>query len=237
MRAARRCPDAPELFARRQHAVRAIRRIRCEAWRVRREVATRSAIVLALLRYLASAGADPAPLVARFGSRRDAAAELDEISVLPSVIAELLDASAYVLAEPAAALRLPAVLLRVATRSPSSPCAPARRCATRHAPATVQAVHPQLVAELGGDRWLVRTPDHPRGISRHVHELALAYARHLTGAVVTRVWFAHSRPRDVDAIVRWAGTADLEFGADSGFAIANLDRGRSRPPTRGCSRP
>src|SRR5205085_877784 len=74
---------------------------------------------------------------------------------------------------------------------------------------------------------------HPRGLGRWAHEYALAYivthARAVLGApfAIERVWFAHSRPRELAPLERYFGTSELDFGTpDSGiaFAAALLDR-------------
>ncbi len=188
----------------------------------KRDAATRSAIVPALVRYLAAAGLDDGSV------RFELVAEPDEASVQPATIVELLEHAARVTGDPALALRLPGELpmrryslAEVAVRASAT-----IRDALARLP--IASLHPHLEAatlETADELvWCVRTPKHPRGISRHVHELALAYARHFTGATPTRVWFAHARPRDLTPILYWAGFdgADaLEFGVpDSGFAIS-----------------
>jgi AraC-like DNA-binding protein len=88
------------------------------------------------------------------------------------------------------------------------------------------------LTEGGEARWILRTPRRPRGVGRHLHELALAYAiLHLRAGAdsvaLTRVWFGHPRPSDVGALRAFFGTNDLTFGCeDSGFAFpeAALDR-------------
>ncbi len=91
---------------------------------------------------------------------------------------------------------------------------------------TTPVVHEGLAAIFEGTRFVVRTPRRPRGVGRHVHELALALAIHrLRRAteeriVPLRVWFAHARPRDVAALVEFFGDA-IEYGReDSGFELA-----------------
>jgi AraC-like DNA-binding protein len=79
---------------------------------------------------------------------------------------------------------------------------------------------------------VIRTPRRPRGIGRHTHELALAYAllQVRAGAddvPVASVWFAHARPPEIAPLCAFFGTGDLAFGCeDSGFALAPgaLDR-------------
>lgn len=189
-------------------------------------------MVPALLRFLAARGHDAAAVAARF-SLPVGAAELDEIPVVPSLIGELLDAAADLLGEPHLALRLPAELplrrydvVELALRS-SPTLRDGLTTAARHA----AVVHPQLAFALDeqGDEavWSQRTPRHPRGIGRHVHEYGLAYALvHARAGLAAafspvRVWFAHARPRSLAPLHRLFGTEELAFGApDSGFAFA-----------------
>jgi AraC-like DNA-binding protein len=192
------------------------------------DLATRSPFVPPLLRYAAQRGLDAGALAARFGLGPLAdVIDRDDTAILPSQIGELIEQIASALGEPALALALPAELplrryslAEVAVKASAN----VRDALSRLAATAINAIHPHLEAALAGDAFVVRAPQHPRGLGRHIHELALAYARQLTGAVPVRVWFAHARPRDLAPVIRWAGTDDLELGAgDSGFTVANLD--------------
>jgi AraC-like DNA-binding protein len=83
-----------------------------------------------------------------------------------------------------------------------------------------------LLATFEGARFVVKTPRRPRGVGRHVHELAVALAIHrLRRATEERVvpravWFAHARPRDLAPLTAYFGDA-IELGReDSGFELA-----------------
>lgn len=196
-----------------------------------REPPSPTALVPALLRHVSARGADPAILAARFDLPDDTA-ELDEVKVPPSVINDMLEAAAELLAEPFLALRLPAELplrgyglAELAARA-SSTLRDSLLQTARYAP----LVHPHLAFELveNADEasWHQRTPAHVRGIGRHAHEYGLAHvlthARAATGRPVTplRAWFAHARPRALAPLYRFFGTEELTFGEiDSGFAL------------------
>ncbi len=68
-----------------------------------------------------------------------------------------------------------------ATGSPSWPRAPAPRCATRssllarYAPMLHASFEASVEEHASETRWVLRTPFRPRGLGRHVHELALAH--------------------------------------------------------------
>jgi AraC-like DNA-binding protein len=196
-----------------------------------REPPSPTALVPALLRHVSARGADPAVLAARF-ELPDGAAELDEVKVAPSLINDMLEAAAELLAEPFLALRLPAELplrgyglAELAARA-SSTLRDSLAQTARYAP----LVHPQLAFELVEREeeasWHQRTPSHVRGIGRHAHEYGLAHvlthARAATGGSLTplRAWFAHARPRALGPLHRFFGTEELSFGeVDCGFAL------------------
>ncbi|MEO8703375.1 MAG: AraC family transcriptional regulator ligand-binding domain-containing protein [Kofleriaceae bacterium] len=192
-----------------------------------REPPESSALVPALLRLLASRG----HTVALAGAPADAA-ERDELGVPPAQIGELVATAAELLGEPFLALRLPAELplrrydvVELALRS-SATLREGLQLATRHA----AVIHPHVelaLVETGDDAiWTQRTPRHPRGIGRHLHEYGLAHVLHHARAgvgelAIRHVWFAHARPRTLAPLERWFGTGELGFGApDSGFAFA-----------------
>ncbi|HEU0031939.1 MAG TPA: AraC family transcriptional regulator ligand-binding domain-containing protein [Kofleriaceae bacterium] len=194
------------------------------------EPASPLAIVPSLLRHLAERGRDAGELAARLGLPPDAAAR-DDVAVTPSQLAELLDAAAGLLGEPALALRLPELphrrygVLELAMRAAAT-VRDALHQATRYATLVHPAIEHALVEHGAEARWHLRTPHHPRGLGRHVHEYALAVIiAQLRAALsaplpLARVWFAHPRPPALAPIARWAGTDELAFGcADSGFAL------------------
>jgi AraC-like DNA-binding protein len=212
--------------------------------RAPREPPSPSAIVPALLRYLAARGRDPAPIAARFELPEDAAGR-DELDVAPSVIGDLTAAAAALLDEPYLALRLPIELplRRYGLAELAARAAPTLRESLQQLARFSTLIHPQLALSLAehGDEaaWHQATPDHPRGIGRHAHEYGLSYVlSHARASLVResadtsplplrRVWFAHARPRDLAPLDRFFGTEELTFGAeDSGFAFAraHLDR-------------
>lgn len=191
-------------------------------------------IVPAVLRYLVAHGRDAGALAARLGLAENAI-DRDEIELVPSALEDLLAGAATLDGDPHLALRLGGDL---PLRRYGLAELAARSCTTlgdaldqiaRHAP----TVHPHLAFARIGATWHQSTPSHPRGIGRHVHELALAYLlAHLAIALgeplpLERVWFAHARPRDLARLERHFGTDELAFGAeDCGFAFASthLDR-------------
>ena len=190
-----------------------------------------SAIVPALLRWLAARGHDPTPLIVRFALPVDAA-DRDELDVVPSAIGEVLDAASALVAEPFLALRLPAELpfRRYGLGELAARAAPTLRDSLA---LLAPLVHPQARCALVGDDWLMHTPSHPRGIGRFAHEYALAYVVSHARAVldsavpIKRVWFAHARPHALAPIERWFSCEDIAFGAaDSGLTFADglLDR-------------
>lgn len=202
--------------------------------RVPREPPSPSVIVPAVLRYLVAHGRDAGALAARLGLGEDAA-ERDEIDLVPSALEDVLAGAAALEDDPHLALRLAGEL---PLRRYGLAELAARSCTTlgdaldqiaRHAP----TVHPHLAFARTGATWHQATPSHPRGIGRHVHELALAYLlAQLAGALgeplpLERVWFAHARPRDLARLEQHFGTDELAFGAEDcgfSFASAHLER-------------
>jgi AraC-like DNA-binding protein len=212
--------------------------------RAPREPPSPSAIVPALLRYLAGRGRDPAPIAARFALQGDAA-DRDEVDVAPVVVNDLLAAASALLGEPYLALHLPAELplRRYGLAELAARAAPTLRESLHQLIRYAPLVHPQLALSLAEDGdeavWRQATPGHPRGVGRHAHEYGLAYVLgHARASLAPdpagggplplhRVWFAHARPRDLAPLDHFFGTEELAFGAeDSGFAFAraHLDR-------------
>jgi AraC-like DNA-binding protein len=194
------------------------------------EAPSASSLAPGLLRCLRERGVDPAALATRFGLPVDSEAE-DFVSVSPSVLSDLLEATAEALGEPFLGLRLPTLLplrrygLPEITARSSATLGEALERVARYAP----LIHPDLEGSIERDateaRWIVRTPGRARGANRHVHEYALAYAftqLQNGGAppAARRVWFAHSRPPHLGPVEEFFGTMDLRFGSeDSGFAV------------------
>ena len=199
--------------------------------RPEREPPSPSAIVPALLRHVATLGADAAALAIRFGLPADAG-ERDEIDVTPGTVDELLEAASVLLGEPALAIRLPGELpLRRYCLAELA----ARSAATVRDSLAVIArygsfVDPRFVFELVDSDpvavWRQHTPRHPRGVGRHSEDFVLAYVithlRAATGQPVgpTQVWFAHARPRGLEPLHRFFATPELAFGEpSSGFEL------------------
>jgi AraC-like DNA-binding protein len=194
------------------------------------EAPSPSALAPGLLRCLRARGLDPVPLATRFGLPVASEGE-DLVSVSPSVLSDLLEATADALGEPFLGLRLPVLLplrrygLAEITALSSATLGEALERVARYAP----LIHPDLEGSVEKDeteaRWIVRTPGRVRGANRHVHEYALAYAltQLRTGGpapLLRRVWFAHARPPHLGPVEEFFGTKDLRFGSkDSGFAI------------------
>jgi AraC-like DNA-binding protein len=204
-----------------------------------------SPLLPAIVRHAQARGHDVEALGWRFGLGPDAAAR-DTVNAAADAPNELLDAIAAT---------EPEIVLHLAVDLPSRHHAlvalAARTSATvRDALGLlarwVRLLHDGLEATLEipartGDhsgidveaRWVVRTPRRPRGLGRHVHELALAYAlaRLREGAgddlAPTRVWFAHARPPDLRPMQRFFAAADVDFGHETSgmaFAPAALER-------------
>ncbi len=192
-------------------------------------------MVPALLRYLGARGhaTAAAELASRLRLPAEAAA-LADVAVVSAVLAELVEAAAGLLGEPALALRLPAELplraydvVELALRG-SPTLGAGLATAARHA----TAIHPALACDLETPTataalWRQRTPAHPRGLGRHLDVYGLAYVlTHARAGLRThlaprRVWLAHARPRALEPLERWFGTADIAFGEpDSGFELA-----------------
>jgi AraC-like DNA-binding protein len=202
--------------------------------RAPREPASPSAVVPALLRYVAARGHASGELAARLDFPPDAA-DRDELVVPPRAIAERFDAAAELLGEPHLGLRVAGALplrrydvVELALRA-----GPTLRDALATAARHATVVHPALACELVDDagageaRWIQRTPAHPRGLGRHLDAYGLAVVLGHARAglaepwLVTRAWFAHARPRTLEPLQRMFGTDELVFGAsDSGFAFA-----------------
>jgi AraC-like DNA-binding protein len=203
--------------------------------RPRKEPPSPSPIVPALVRYARARGLDVELLAVRFGLPTDVE-QREEVALAPDVPNDLLEWVARAAGEPDLALRLGASLpmqgygfAELAARA-SATVREALGILARYA----SLLHVDFDASLDEGasedepeaRWVLRTPRRSRGVGRHVQELALAHAlgQCRSGAsrviAVKRAWFAHARPREVEALVAHFGTHDLLFGCpDSGFAL------------------
>jgi AraC-like DNA-binding protein len=193
------------------------------------ETPSPSALGPGLFRYLRSRGVDPAPLASRFGLR--VAEDEDSLSLPPSVLSDLLEATADALGEPFLGLSLPDLLplrgygFAEITAQSSSTLGEALERLARYAP----LIHPDLEGSVERDateaRWIAKTPRRVRGANRHVHEYALAYVlaqlrRGGSDPAVRRAWFSHARPPHLGPLEEFFGTRELRFGCeDNGFAM------------------
>lgn len=189
-----------------------------------KEAPIASAIVPSIAKLLRARGHDIDALAVRFALPNDIDARESVLCAegVPNELLEILehDAPAITLCDALAGSLH--TLADVAFRSSAT----AREALSLQA-RTTTLVHGALVASFEGTRFVVKTPRRPRGVGRHVHELALALAIHrLRRATEERVvpgavWFAHARPRDLSALVSFFGDA-IEFGReDSGFELAD----------------
>ncbi|HEY8209669.1 MAG TPA: AraC family transcriptional regulator ligand-binding domain-containing protein [Myxococcaceae bacterium] len=187
--------------------------------RPRREIPVRTDAVAPLLELCARGGVDPARFQRRFRLPEGARSE-PEIEVAPGTLGELFDAAARELGDPALGVHL------------AESVAPQRyslaELAARASPTVGEAlgrwvryaalVECALVEGEDGARFTQRFPGHPRGLSAHVDQWALAYVlvqvRALTGVeVVPRsVWFIHARVRDLEALIGFFRTRQIHFG-------------------------
>lgn len=191
-----------------------------------------SSLAPALLRFVRAHGGDAALLACRF----DFAADTDDRDDAPmsaTGASDWIAAAAEMLGEPYLALRLPSELphkryehAELAARVSANVRDALTRIA-RYAPLVLPQLDCALDEDANEARWSSRTRGHPRGVGRHAHEYAIAYAleqcRRESGRAITptRVWFLHARPPDLAPLYRFFGTRELSFGADdNGFALA-----------------
>jgi AraC-like DNA-binding protein len=205
--------------------------------RPKKELPSRSAIVPAVVRRVRSLGLDVDALSWRFALPGDAA-ERDEVRAPAGAADELMQVVVQSTGEDDVALRVAggidgraAKLVDLLVRSGATVRAGAATLA-RAVRLLQEGLEASLEEERGeGARFVLRTPRRPRGLGRHVHEVALAHAidrlRQGAGEVaVGRAWFSHPRPARIDALLAFFGTHDLSFGCeDSGFSLprASLD--------------
>ncbi|MBK7864743.1 MAG: AraC family transcriptional regulator [Archangiaceae bacterium] len=164
------------------------------------------------------------PLVQLARARGASLDEPDE-SITPSDLGRLFDAVAEALGEPHLGLTLPGTLSftryelpELAARSSATLREGLQRL-VRYAPLLNDGVQFALEEEGGLARFIHRTPGHPRGVSRHLNEFAMAMAVHScrsqTGRApaVREVRFLNPRPGgSLEALRACFGTAALRFG-------------------------
>jgi len=197
-----------------------------------KELPSPSTLVPAVVRFAVARGVDVEAWRWRFGLPADVA-ERQELMVsaeLPEQILEALEQATGADAVVRMAAHLDARanrLVEIAVRS-SATVRDALGNLARWAP----LVHRAFEATMQGDRWVLRTPRRPRGLGRHVHELAVAHAllqvrASVASFAIDEAWFVHARPAHVDALHGLFGSAHVTFGCeDSGFSVASdhLDR-------------
>jgi AraC-like DNA-binding protein len=210
--------------------------------RPQKEAASPSALAAALVRFIAARGEGASVLDAIGpGFAEDAARDADEISITPTALAAILRVASEVLADPHAALRLPAELpmrrydaVALAARAARTP-REILALVARYAP----LVFPHLEATIEEDdlevRFAARVAGQPRGLGHHVDEYLLAFVLghcRRGGAVIDplRVWLSSARPHTLEPLFVAAGTREVGFGAaDTGLALAVADADRELP--------
>ncbi|HTQ44167.1 MAG TPA: helix-turn-helix domain-containing protein [Polyangiaceae bacterium] len=200
-----------------------------------KELPSPSTLVPAVVRFAVARGVDVEAWRWRFGLPADVA-ERQELMVsaeLPEQILEALEQATGADAVVRMAAHLDARanrLVEIAVRS-SATVRDALGNLARWAP----LVHRAFEATMQGDRWVLRTPRRPRGLGRHVHELAVAHAlfqvrASVASLAIDEAWFVHARPAHVDALHGLFGSAHVTFGCeDSGFSVASEDLDRPMP--------
>jgi AraC-like DNA-binding protein len=203
----------------------------CSVARARKETPFRSGLVPTVLRLVRSRGGDADLLVRRFGLPADVEEHVDTL-ITAGDFGRLLEAASGELDDPFIALRLPVELepRRYGLGELAMRASPTVREALLRMVRYAPLENERLVfekEERGQEVALTcHVAGHPRGLTRHVHEYALAsvltHARLLTGLqVVPRsVWFLHARPKLVDPLHRFFGTEEIDFGrAENGLLL------------------
>ncbi len=201
-----------------------------------KELPSPSTLVPAVVRFAVARGVDVETWRWRFGLPADVA-ERQDLMVSAELPEQLLEALEHATGDADAALHMAAHLdaranrlVEIAVRS-SATVRHALGNLARFAP----LVHRAFEATMQGDRWVLRTPKRPRGLGRHVHELAVAHAllqvrATIPSFAIDEAWFAHARPAHVDALHGLFGAAHVAFGCeDSGFSVASADLDRPMP--------
>lgn len=198
-----------------------------------KDAAVRHHLVPPLVRYVRRHGGDEAAdaLIRRFALAADVEAQADA-SVTVVELDALLGAAAEARGDPFLGLRLPGELeMRrynfaelAASSSPTFRDALTRM--VRYASLVNQQVRFGLEERADEVVWTQRVLGHPRGAGRHADYYALGsaiiHARRSLGIelVPRRVWFMHSRPRDVAQLERFFGTTAIAFDrTENGMAL------------------
>jgi AraC-like DNA-binding protein len=190
-----------------------------------------SALPPALLRLVRARGLDPSPIAAAGRLDLDAAEHADEVAIAPSSAAQMLRLASEHLADPHAALALPAELpfrhydaLALAARAAASPRAVAGLVVT-YAPLVFPGLAASVDASPAELRMTLSLPGHPRGLGLATDEYVIAAVLALVtrggGIAPRRAWIASPRPPSIAPLFAALGTSEIDFGADdTGFALA-----------------
>jgi AraC-like DNA-binding protein len=193
------------------------------------EDASPSALAPALLRYVAAKGIDVSLVATLIGADASAAA-CDELTVTASGLRAMLFATADLLADPHAALRLPAELpvrrydaVALAARAARTP-RDVLGLLAKYAPLVFPQLEARVVEESGGVCFAAKVAGHPRGLGLAVDEyvlaVALGHCRREAGIVPSRAWLSSARPPSLAPLYAALGTQEIVFGAaDTGFAL------------------
>lgn len=176
--------------------------------------------------------------LARYGLHRDAL-DRDESPIADAALGKLFDDVAIALDEPSLGLILPGRLKfeRYAIPELAARASATLRQALQEFTRYSSLLHPTVQHTFeerdGSARFSQRTLGHPRGLSRHLNEFALAapihFSRETSGTAprVLEVSFANARPRGLDALRAFFQTDVLRFGALANTLVldsASLDR-------------
>ena len=193
------------------------------------EDASPSTLAPALLRYVAAKGIDASLLATLIGADASAATS-DELTVTASGLRAMLSATADLLADPHAALRLPAELplrrydaVTLAARAAKTP-RDVLGLLAKYAPLVFPQLEARVVEDGGEVYFAAKVAGHPRGLGLAVDEyvlaVALGHCRRDAGIVPLRAWLASARPPSLAPLYAALGTQEIAFGAaDTGFAL------------------
>jgi AraC-like DNA-binding protein len=201
-----------------------------------KELPSSSTLVPAVVRHAVARGIDVEAWRWRFGLPADVGSR-QEAMVGADVPEQVLEALEHATGESDTALRVAREvdaranrLVEVAVRC-SATVGEALVCLARSVP----LVHRGFEATVEGNRWVLRTPRRPRGLGRHVQELAVAHAiaqlrASFSTLAIVDTWFAHPRPPRIHALQALLGPAPIAFGCEtSGFSLASADIDRPMP--------
>ena len=207
-------------------------------------IGSSSHLVGPLLRFARERG-EQVPL-AMFGLTEQAY-EHDDSPITNLQLGRLFDTVAELLDEPHLGLILPGQLRfeRYAVPELAARASATLREALQQWARFASLVHPSIAfgfeEHSGQVHFSHRTVGHPRGLSRHLNEFALAapmyFARETSGAAprVLEVHFGHARPRGLSALQAYFGTRTLVFGADGNCLVldpASLERSQTTADPR-----